>query len=336
MATADDIAQLKARALAETAAADSLAALDEVRVLHTGRRSALAEILASIGTLPAAERGVVGKAANIARRELETALTDRKATLEAAELTEQLANDRTDVTLPGDPYPRGALHLLTQVRLEIEEIFLALGYEIADGPEVETEHYNFTALNTPEGHPARSSSDTFYVDGSPGTILRTQTSSVQVRVMEGRTPPLYVISPGAVYRRDDVDATHSPMFHQLEGLAVDEGLSLAHLIGTLKYVAGQLLGSTEYRIIPDFFPFTEPSIQLLVRWTDRSGRTSWMELLGAGMVDPNVFAFAGYDSERWTGFAFGMGLDRIAMVRHGVPDLRMMFDGDLRFLEQFA
>jgi phenylalanyl-tRNA synthetase alpha chain len=336
VATADDIAQLKARALADTAAADSLAALDEVRVLHTGRRSALTEILASIGTLPAAERGVVGKAANIARREIETALTERKATLEAAELTEQLANDRTDVTLPGDPYPRGALHLLTQVRLEIEEIFLALGYEIAAGPEVETEHYNFTALNTPEGHPARSSSDTFYVDGSPGTILRTQTSSVQVRVMEGRTPPLYVISPGAVYRRDDVDATHSPMFHQLEGLAVDEGLSLAHLIGTLKHVAGQLLGSTEYRIIPDFFPFTEPSIQLLVRWTDRSGRTSWMELLGAGMVDPNVFAFAGYDSERWTGFAFGMGLDRIAMVRHGVPDLRMLFDGDLRFLEQFA
>jgi phenylalanyl-tRNA synthetase alpha chain len=336
VATADDIAQLKARALADTAAADSLAALDEVRVLQTGRRSALAEILASIGTLPAAERGVIGKAANIARREIETALTERKATLEAAELTEQLANDRTDVTLPGDPYPRGALHLLTQVRLEIEEIFLALGYEIAAGPEVETEHYNFTALNTPEGHPARSSSDTFFVDGSPGTILRTQTSSVQVRVMEARTPPLYVISPGAVYRRDDVDATHSPMFHQLEGLAVDEGLSLAHLIGTLKYVAGQLLGSTEYRIIPDFFPFTEPSIQLLVRWTDRSGRTSWMELLGAGMVDPNVFAFAGYDSERWTGFAFGMGLDRIAMVRHGVPDLRMLFDGDLRFLEQFS
>lgn len=336
MATADDIAKLKDRALADTAAASTVAALEDVRVLYTGRRSALAEILASIGALPPAERGVTGKAANVARREVEAALAERKATLEAAELTAQLANDRTDVTLPGDPYPRGALHLLTQVRLEIEEIFLALGYEIAEGPEVETEHYNFTALNTPEGHPARSSSDTFYVDGAPGTILRTQTSSVQVRVMEGRTPPLYVISPGAVYRRDDVDATHSPMFHQLEGLAVDEGLSLAHLIGTLKHVAGQLLGSTEYRIIPDFFPFTEPSIQLLVRWTDRTGRSSWMELLGAGMVDPNVFSFAGYDSERWTGFAFGMGLDRIAMVRHGVPDLRMLFEGDLRFLEQFS
>ena len=336
MATADDIAKLKDRALADTAAASTVAALEDVRVLYTGRRSALAEILASIGALPRAERGVTGKAANVARREVEAALAERKATLEAAELTAQLANDRTDVTLPGDPYPRGALHLLTQVRLEIEEIFLALGYEIAEGPEVETEHYNFTALNTPEGHPARSSSDTFYVDGAPGTILRTQTSSVQVRVMEGRTPPLYVISPGAVYRRDDVDATHSPMFHQLEGLAVDEGLSLAHLIGTLKHVAGQLLGSTEYRIIPDFFPFTEPSIQLLVRWTDRTGRSSWMELLGAGMVDPNVFSFAGYDSERWTGFAFGMGLDRIAMVRHGVPDLRMLFEGDLRFLEQFS
>jgi len=336
VATADDIAKLQDRALADTASAGSVAALEEARVRHTGRRSELAEILASIGTLPPEERGVIGKAANIARREIEDALAARKALLEAAELTAQLANDRTDITLPGDPYPRGALHLLTQVRLEIEELFLALGYEIAEGPEVETEHYNFTALNTPEGHPARSSSDTFYIDGARGTILRTQTSSVQVRVMESRTPPLYVISPGAVYRRDDVDATHSPMFHQLEGLAIDEGLSLAHLIGTLKHVAGQLLGSTEYRIIPDFFPFTEPSIQLLVRWTDRAGRTSWMELLGAGMVDPNVFTFAGYDSERWTGFAFGMGLDRIAMVRHGVPDLRMLFDGDLRFLEQFS
>ncbi len=248
MATADDIAKLKDRALAETAAAGSLAALEEVRVLHTGRRSELAQILASIGSLAPEARGVIGKAANIARREIEAALAERKATLETAELTAQLANDRTDVTLPGDPYPRGALHLLTQVRLEIEEIFLALGYEIAEGPEVETEHYNFTALNTPDGHPARSASDTFYVDETRGTILRTQTSSVQVRVMEARTPPLYVISPGAVYRRDDVDATHSPMFHQLEGLAVDEGLSLAHLIGTLKHVAGQLLGSTR---VPD-------------------------------------------------------------------------------------
>ncbi len=336
MATADDIAQIRDRALADTAGANTVAALDDVRVHHTGRKSTLSEILASIGTLPPDERGSVGKAANIARRDIEAALAERKAALEASELAAQLTGDRTDVTLPGDPYPRGALHLLSQVRLEIEDIFLALGYEIADGPEVETEHYNFTALNTPDGHPARSSSDTFYVDGTPGTILRTQTSSVQVRVMEARTPPLYVISPGAVYRRDDVDATHSPMFHQLEGLAVDEGLSLAHLIGTLKHVAGQLLGSTEYRIIPDFFPFTEPSIQLLVRWTDRSGKSSWMELLGAGMVDPNVFTFAGYDSERWTGFAFGMGLDRIAMVRHGVPDLRMLFEGDLRFLDQFS
>jgi phenylalanyl-tRNA synthetase alpha chain len=336
VATADDIDQIRDRALADTAGASTLAALDDVRVHHTGRKSTLAEILASIGTLPPDERGSVGKAANIARRDIEAALAERKAALEASELAAQLTGDRTDVTLPGDPYPRGALHLLSQVRLEIEDIFLALGYEIADGPEVETEHYNFTALNTPDGHPARSSSDTFYVDGTPGTILRTQTSSVQVRVMEARTPPLYVISPGAVYRRDDVDATHSPMFHQLEGLAVDEGLSLAHLIGTLKHVAGQLLGSTEYRIIPDFFPFTEPSIQLLVRWTDRSGKSSWMELLGAGMVDPNVFRFAGYDSERWTGFAFGMGLDRIAMVRHGVPDLRMLFEGDLRFLDQFS
>ncbi|MFN8109171.1 MAG: phenylalanine--tRNA ligase subunit alpha, partial [Thermoleophilia bacterium] len=257
--------------------------------------------------------------------------------LEDVELGQRLLEDRTDITLPGDPHPIGALHLITQVRQEVEDIFLALGYRIADGPEIEDEYHNFTALNVPEGHPARSASDTFYVEGRPGVALRPQTSPVQIRVMEQGPPPVYVISPGAVYRRDDVDATHSPMFHQLEGLAVDEGLSLAHLKGTLVHVARRLLGpDIEYILRPHFFPFTEPSVELYVRWADRHGRPQWLELLGAGMVDPNVFGFVDYDPERWTGFAFGMGLDRIAMVRHGLPDLRLLFESDLRFLEQFS
>jgi len=335
--TPEDITALRDRALADVAGAGDLAALEDVRVAHTGRRSGLAQILSGIGQLPPDLRGPVGKSANEARKAVEAALTARREELEAEELGQRLLEDRADITLPGDARPLGALHLLTQVRLEIEEIFLALGYRIADGPEVEDEYHNFTALNVPEGHPARSSSDTFYVAGHPHAALRPQTSPVQVRVMEQQPPPVYVIAPGAVYRRDDVDATHSPMFHQLEGLAVDEGLSLAHLKGTLVHVARELLGDgIEYVLRPHFFPFTEPSVELYVRWTDRHGRARWLELLGAGMVDPAVFGFVGYDPDRWTGFAFGMGIDRIAMVRHGLPDLRLLFESDLRFLEQFA
>ncbi len=336
MTILDDIPLLRDAAVSAAASAATLAELEQVRVTHTGRRSPLAEILSGIGRLAPDQRGPVGKAANEARRAVEDALAARRAALEAEEMGRRLAEDRTDVTLPGDPYPLGALHLITQVRTEVEDILLALGYSIADGPEVEDEHHNFTALNIPAGHPARSESDTFYIAGHPDVALRPQTSPVQVHVMENTAPPVYVISPGAVYRRDDVDATHSPMFHQLEGLAVDEGLSLAHLKGTLVHVARELLGDVEYVLRPHFFPFTEPSVELYVRWTDRRGRSQWLELLGAGMVDPNVFGFVGYDPERWTGFAFGMGLDRIAMVRHGLPDLRLLFESDLRFLEQFA
>lgn len=336
MATLDDIPHLRDEALAAIDGADSVAALEEVRVAHTGRRSPLQKILSGIGTLAPDQRGPVGQTANAARKAIEAALDTRAEALAAAEMAAQLQADTTDVTLPGDPHPRGALHLLTQVRWEIEEIFLAMGYRVADGPEIEDEYHNFTALNVPAGHPARSSSDTFYFEGRPGEALRPQTSPVQIRAMETQQPPVYVISPGPVYRRDDVDATHSPMFHQLEGLAVDEGLSLAHLKGTLVHVAKQLLGAdVEYAVRPHFFPFTEPSVELYVRWVDKHGRAQWLELLGAGMVDPNVFGFVGYDPERYTGFAFGMGLDRIAMVRHGLPDLRLLFDGDIRFLEQF-
>ena len=337
MTTLDHIPALRDAALAAVARAGSLADLEEARVAHLGRRSPLAEVLSGIGRLAPDQRGPVGKDANAARRAVEDALAARREALEAEEMGRLLAEDRADVTLPGDPHPRGALHLITQVRTEVEDVLLALGYAIADGPEIEDDRHNFTALNVPAGHPARSSSDTFYVAGHPDVALRPQTSPVQIRAMEAQQPPVYVISPGAVYRRDDVDATHSPMFHQLEGLAVDEGLSMAHLKGTLVHVARELLGQgIEYVLRPHFFPFTEPSVELYVRWTDRRGRAQWLELLGAGMVDPNVFAAVGYDPERWTGFAFGMGLDRIAMVRHGLPDLRLLFESDLRFLEQFA
>jgi phenylalanyl-tRNA synthetase alpha chain len=247
-----------------------------------------------------------------------------------------LEADTADVTLPGNGFALGALHPITQVRLEVEEIFLGMGYSVADGPEVETGFNNFTALNTPDGHPARSESDTFFIEGGDDVLLRTQTSPVQIRTMQSGPPPVYVIAPGTVYRRDDVDATHSPMFHQVEGLAVDEGLSFAHLKGTITYFLQQLLGDRDVRVIPHFFPFTEPSVDVSVSWTDKNGRTDWLEVAGAGMVDPNVFANVGYDPERWTGFAFGFGLDRIAMIRHAISDIRLLYEGDLRFLGQFS
>lgn len=331
------VAALLDEALPAIAAASALADLEALRVAHLGRRSPLAQALAGIGALPPEQRGPVGKEANAARRAIEDALAARRERLEEEELGARLAADRADVTLPGDPHPCGSLHPLTQVRREVEEIFLGMGYGIADGPEVETTYYNFTALNTPEGHPAWSLADTFFVEGRHDEILRAQTSPVQVRVMEATPPPLYMIAPGTVYRRDDVDATHSPMFHQVEGLAVDEGLTMAHLKGTLLTFVRELLGGErEIRLIPHFFPFTEPSVDVSVSWTDRHGREGWLEIAGAGMVDPNVFRSVGYDPERWTGFAFGFGLDRIALVRHGIPDIRLLFEGDLRFLEQFA
>jgi len=332
-----DLADIERQALAAAQAAGSLSELEAARVAHTGRRSRLATVLAGIGSLPPQERGAVGRAANAARAAVEEALAARAAELEAEELGAALERDTTDVTLPGDPHPRGALHPITQIRREMEDIFLALGYYIADGPEIETEWHNFTALNTPEGHPARSSSDNFYVEGHPDRLLRSQTSPVQVRAMQAERPPIYLVAPGFVYRRDDVDATHSPMFQQMEGLAVDEGLTMAHLKGTMLHFARELLGADREIVLqPHFFPFTEPSVDVQVSYTDKSGRPGWLELAGAGMVDPNVLSACGIDPERHTGFAFGWGLDRIAMIRFGVPDLRLFYENDLRFLEQFA
>ncbi|MEQ8834520.1 MAG: phenylalanine--tRNA ligase subunit alpha [Miltoncostaeaceae bacterium] len=332
-----DLARIEAAALAQVAAAADLEELERARVAHTGRKSPLAQALAGIGSLPPAERGPAGKAANAARRAIEAALAERTEALEAEAMGAALERDTADVTLPGDPHPVGAIHPITQVRREMEDIFLALGYSVADGPEVETEWHSFTALNTPQGHPARSSSDTFFIQGRPDRLLRPQTSTVQVRVMETTQPPIHIIAPGFVYRRDDVDATHSPMFQQMEGLAVDEGLTMAHLKGTLLHFFRTLLGAErEIRLRPHFFPFTEPSVEVEVSHIDKNGRTIWLELAGAGMVDPAVLSACGIDPERYSGFAFGWGLDRIAMVRFGVPDLRYLYEGDLRVLEQFT
>jgi phenylalanyl-tRNA synthetase alpha chain len=343
----DRIAELRAEAEAAVSGADTSAALEELRVRYLGRKAELPNLLRGVAQLPPEQRGPTGKAANEARRAVEDLIAQRVGRLEAAELDTRLAGDTVDVTLPGTPpQPVGRLHLLTQTRREIEDVFLGLGFRIAEGPEVETVYYNFDALNHSPTHPARGRSDTFYV--ADDVVLRTHTSPMQVRTMEQVPPPLYVIVPGRVYRPDS-DATHTPQFHQIEGLAVDEDITLADLKGTLLAFARAIFGDErEVRLRPHFFPFTEPSVEVDVScfMEHRAGErcrvckdTGWVEILGSGMVDPNVFAHVrefGYDPERVQGFAFGMGIERIAMLKHGVPDLRLLYDNDVRFLEQFG
>jgi phenylalanyl-tRNA synthetase alpha chain len=359
--TTERIAQIRTQAEDEIAAAGSSGALEEVRIRHLGRKAELPNLLRGVADLPADERAATGKAANEARQALEQAIERRQAELGAEELQARLREDRIDVTLPGDPLLRqGALHLLTQTRREIEEVFIGLGFNVAEGPEVETVFYNFDALNHDVTHPARARTDTFYVTDE--ILLRTHTSPMQVRAMELQPPPLYIIVPGRVYRPDS-DATHTPQFHQIEGLAVDTDITLADLKGTLQVFARAVFGEErEIRLRPDFFPFTEPSVEVDVSCFNCTGGviaaprasgsepvdgsrcpickgTGWLEILGAGMVDPNVFDNVrehGYDPEQVQGFAFGMGVERIAMLKHGVPDLRMLYENDIRFLEQFA
>ncbi len=318
-----------AAALQQIDGAADLATLEDVRIATVGRSAPLPLALRAVGELPPEQRGEAGKRLNQVRQQLEARLTERQSELERLALEDTLANDRVDVTLPGRAMPHGGLHVLTQTRREIEQIFLDMGYAIAEGPEVETEFNNFTALNIPDDHPAKADSDTLWV--SDGVLLRTHTSPVQVRVMQSQQPPVAVICPGRVYRRDTQDATHSPIFHQVEGLLIDEGITLADLKGTLDHVTKRLFGADrQIRLRSGYFPFTEPSVELDVSWGD-----GWMEILGAGMVDPNVLEQVGYDSTKVTGFAFGMGIERIAMLRHGIPDIRMLFDNDVRFLSQF-
>jgi phenylalanyl-tRNA synthetase alpha chain len=347
----DRIAELRSEAEAAIAGAGTTAALEELRVRFLGRRAELPQLLRRVRELPAPDRGPVGQAANQARQALEEMIGRRGAQLDAAELDARLAQDRVDVTLPGDPVdPVGRRHLITQTRREIEDVFLGLGFDVAEGPEVESVYYNFDALNHLPTHPARARTDTFYV--SDDVVLRTHTSPVQIRAMEERPPPLYIVIPGRVYRPDS-DATHTPQFHQVEGLAVDQDVTLADLHGTLLAFARAVFGPRrEVRMRPHFFPFTEPSVEVDVSCFRCTGGVledgsrcplckgeGWIEVLGAGMVDPNVFEHVrehGYDPERIQGFAFGMGIERIAMLKHSVPDLRLFYDNDVRFLEQFG
>jgi phenylalanyl-tRNA synthetase alpha chain len=348
------IEKIEGEAAAAIEAVSGTGALEELRVRYLGRKAELTTILRGIAELPEGERGRVGAAANQARQALE-ALIERRATdLDAVELEAQLGGDRIDVTLPGaPPRPAGHLHLITRTTRQIEDVMVGLGYRVVEGPEVEHDYYNFTALNHPPGHPARMLQDTFYVQSHPEVLLRTHTSPVQIRAMEAQPPPIFAIMPGKVYRRDS-DATHTPMFHQVEGLAIGEGITLADLQGTLEEMLSAIFGAgREARMRPHFFPFTEPSVEFDVSCFQCEGTgelaegercnlckgIGWIEVGGAGMVDPNVLGFVesnGYDPERVQGFAFGMGVERIAMLRHGVPDLRRFFDNDVRMLEQFG
>ncbi|MBM3666360.1 MAG: phenylalanine--tRNA ligase subunit alpha [Actinobacteria bacterium] len=375
------IEQIEREAAEQIAAASGSAELEELRVTHLGRKAELTGILRGIAELPADQRGPVGKRGNEARQRLEALISERAAELDSAELESRLASDAVDVTLPGAPAPPvGHPHLISRTRRRIEDIMVGLGYRVLEGPEVELDYYNFTALNHPPGHPARMSQDTFYVapgsltqaamsaaraaadgggEGGAATpdeelvVLRTHTSPMQVRAMEAQEPPIFVVVPGKVYRRDS-DATHSPMFNQVEGLAVAEDITLADLQGTLLEMLRGIFGEgREARMRPHFFPFTEPSVEFDVSCfaCDGSGSLAdgsrcglckgvgWIEVGGAGMVDPNVFGFVadgGYDPDRVQGFAFGMGVERIAMLRYGVPDLRRFLDNDVRMLEQFS
>ena len=345
------ITELRREGEDAVAAAASTHALEDVRVKYLGRKAELPNLLRGVAELPSDQRGAVGMAANEARKALESLIDARSAELAMSELNARLQEDRVDVTLPADPLPVvGRLHLVTQTRREIEDVFIGLGFNVAEGPEVESVYYNFDALNHEPTHPARAWTDTFYV--ADDVLLRTHTSPMQIRSMELQKPPIFLIVPGRVYRRDS-DVTHTPQFHQIEGLAVDEGITLADLKGTLLEFARAIFGpEREIRLRPHFFPFTEPSVEVDVSCFNCSGGvtaegercgickgTGWLEILGSGMVDPNVLGHVvenGYDPEQVQGFAFGMGIERIAMLKHGVTDLRLFYDNDVRFLEQFA
>jgi len=336
-----DLGALTAEALAQIGASDTLTALDELRVHWLGRKGVLTEQLKSLGALPAADRPAAGARINAAKSELQSALETRRAALDQALIAHSLAAGAVDVTLPGRGEAGGGVHPITRLRLRIEELFERAGYEIATGPEVEDEFHNFEALNIPANHPSRAMHDTFYLDS--GLLLRTHTSPVQVRAMLNRQPPIALIAPGRVYRHDS-DVSHSPMFHQVEGLLVDTQVSFANLKSVLhQFMESLFERSLSMRLRPSYFPFTEPSAEVDISCLLCGGagcrvckQTGWLEVAGCGMVHPNVFRACGIDAKRYSGFAFGFGIERLAMLRYGVNDLRLFFENDLRFLAQFA
>ncbi len=327
------------------AEADTLEALEEAKVAVLGRKAPISRVQSSLGSLPADVRRDLGRRTNEVFAELRAALEDRRSELEVGSDAELLEGDRVDVTLPGRRPRGGSLHPLTIVEAEIVDIFARMGYRVVEGPEVEDEWHNFDALNIPSDHPARTSMDTTFLDvaGHPELVLRTHTSPMQIRTMQSQPPPVYVIVPGRVYRNEEITAKNMPVFHQVEGLAVDEGISFADLKGTVETFYRELLGAErEVRLTPSFFPFVEPGCQVEVSCfvCDGSGcrtcgQTGWIETMGAGMVHPKVLENVGYDPERYTGFAFGGGYDRLTMIRFGIPDIRLLWEGDVRFLEQF-
>ena len=329
------------RALEELKGAQDLKVLDAVRVKYLGKKGELTAILKQMGKLSAEERPVIGQLANQVRADIEQMLEQTKTDLEAKALDIRLAGETLDVTLPGQKKPLGKKHPLTIVLDELKEIVVGMGFEIATGPEVELDYYNFEALNIPKDHPSRDTQDTFYI--SDNVLLRTQTSPMQIRTMEKKKPPIRIIAPGRVYRSDAVDATHSPIFHQCEGLVVDKGVTFSDLKGTLELFIKKLYGEeTRVRFRPHHFPYTEPSAEMDMSCFKCGGKgcsmckgEGWIEILGCGMVHPQVLENCGIDPEVYSGFAFGVGLERIAMMRYGIDDMRLLYENDLRFLKQF-
>jgi len=330
----DKIKEIQQRAETEIAACQDLQQLDDLRVGFLGKKGEITAQLKALGSLEPEQRKAYGAAVNKARDALNSALSGRKQTLENKALEEKLQSQKVDVTLPGRGEQRGGLHPVTRAMQRAITIFSRLGFDVATGPEVEFDHYNFEALNFPEHHPARAMHDTFYF--GDGRLLRTHTSPVQIRVMEQQQPPLRIIAPGKVYRSDS-DQTHTPMFHQIEGLLVGEGVSMADLKGVLHtFVNTFFERSLPVRFRPSYFPFTEPSAEVDIAWQKEEGsEPGWLEILGCGMVHPNVLRNCNVDPERYTGYAFGMGIERLAMLRYGVTDLRQLFENDLQFLRQF-
>ena len=345
----EQLEQIKSQALADIRNALDAASLDAVRVRVLGKKGELTAVLKQMGKLSAEERPVMGQIANSVRAALEEKLDARKAELQAAAMERRLIEEAVDVTIPGKTIEMGHQHPMNRVLQEVKEIFIGMGYQIVDGPEVEEASYNFTRLNIEEGHPSRDRSDTFYFDDDDSILLRTQTSPIQIRVMEQQKPPIRMLAPGRVFRKDEADATHSPMFHQIEGLVVDEGITMGDLKGALETLIKRLYGEDAVvRFRPHHFPFTEPSCEVDMQCFKCRGTgetdgqvcstchgEGWIELLGAGMVHPKVLEGCGIDSKKYSGFAFGIGLERMAMGRLRINDLRLIFDNDIRFLSQF-
>ncbi len=337
----EQLEALRHQALEELATLSTPKELEDFRVRYMGKKGSVTGLLRGMGALPAEERPIMGQMVNQLRQELEDAVSEKSGALEKALLAEKLAEETLDITMPGSKVKSGGLHPLNVVLNDIIDIFQSMGFDVVDGPEVETDYYCFEALNVPKDHPARDMQDTFYLNDN--LLLRTQTSAAQARTLEERKPPIRIICPGRVFRADEVDATHSPVFHQIEGLVIDKGITMCDLKGVLEQFAQEIYGSdTKVRFRPSFFPFTEPSVEVDVTCSECGGKgcrvckgAGWIEILGAGMVHPRVLEMGGIDPEEYTGFAFGIGLDRLTTTRYKISDIRLLFENDMRFLEQF-